>query len=140
MLKGAKMKFRKMMVLGAAMVVTAICTGMCADAAAPSQVTGGVGGYMITGTSTISVNGASCATTSNDRGPSLYVSGTYSYVDPQTLKVHTTSNWNGSYDYAASISFACPSTCTSVKVEAHHQAKYGEGVWTDNTSAVYAHP
>lgn len=138
MQKGEKMRFRKIMMLGAAIVVMAICTGTCADAS--GQVTGGVGGYTITGTSTISVNGASCATISDDRGPSLYVSGTYSYVDPQTLKVHTTSNWNGSYDYAASISFACPSTCTSVKVDAHHQAKYGEGVWTDNTSAVYAHP
>lgn len=132
------MRFRKIMMLGAAIVVTAICTGMCADAS--GQVTGGVGGYTITGTSTISVNGASCSTSSNSRGPSLYVSGTYSYVDTQTLDVHTISSWNGSHDYGVSISFSCPSTCTSVRVDASHQAKYGDGTWTDNTSAVYAHP
>ncbi len=97
-----------------------------------NAIQGGVDGKTVNAGSTITRTGATCYT--RCPGVSVYVSGTYGYVNTETLATGTSSNSSGNAG-DATIAFTAPANCISVNVSANHSASYGTQTWTGSTSA-----
>lgn len=85
--------------------------------------------------SEISQTGASCLTSITSSGMA-YVTGTYYYLNYETLLTYDIPAANGGQHYA-SISFTAPTNCRSVKVRGSHTINYGAQNWEVRTEARY---
>lgn len=94
-----------------------------------------LGGVSVSAQSKISASGASCSTSAGGTAV-VSVSGTYYYVNVDSMEIDSASSANGG-QHGKEVSFSAPTGCRSVKVQGSHSVVCGNQRWSASTSAIY---
>ncbi|MBR2407804.1 MAG: hypothetical protein IKB07_02490 [Lachnospiraceae bacterium] len=81
-------------------------------------------------------NGTAYCLTSVSSSGVVSVTGTYYYINHETIVTGTSSSTNGGQHYA-SVSFAAPTNCTSVRVNGSHRVSFEGQRWEVSTKDVF---